>query len=460
MTDLKDIRVKMIDINRLKQEITISAVESTNGKKHFGENFTNIKLIEEKFDKLPNQIFSNPNLKWLDPCAGIANYPIVLIDKLMNGLSTVILDEKHRLKHILTNMLYMVEIQDTSCIKIKNSLGKEINLFEGSFLDKNFEQEYNFKFDVIFGNPPYEKMIDGKRSSKNDNLWTKFIDKAMNLLNDDGYLLFITPQAWMSPTSKQLKNVFLKYKLLYLNVQDCAKYFNVGSKFSYYLIQKTLNDNKTYTKFNCFYPGSTIIHTSSEEGELIIDQNVKFIPQIINKEIFSLLNKTSFNNKIAKFVVQYDSDLHKFTKKDLLSNIKDDNFKYEILHTPSQTVWANRPHKNQGKIKVFIPLTTYYEQIIIGTHGNTQGVGYIICNNNEQAEKIKKILLTDLYRFIANITRWSNFNVPEVMKSLPTIELDKYAIDEINNNLIYQIFSINKNEQKVINKLLKKAKTK
>ena len=447
----------MIDVKKLMNEISASAIESTVGKKDFGENFTNVNLIEEKFDKLPQELFSNPNLKWLDPCAGIANYPIVLINKLMDGLKLIITEDSTRLNHILTNMIYMVELQDTSCFKIKNSLGNQINLFEGSFLDENFEVKFPFKFDIIFGNPPYEKMIDGKRSSKNDNLWTKFIDKSISLLKDDGYLLFITPQAWMSPTSKQLKNVFLKYKLLYLNIQDCGKYFNVGSKFSYYLIQKTLNDNKTTTKFKCFYPGSKIINSFNEDGELIIDKNIKFIPQIISENIFSLLKKTSFNNNLHKFNIQYDSDLHKFTKKQLLSETKNEEFKYEILHTPSQTVWANRPHKNQGKIKVFIPLTTYYEQISINVCGNTQGVGYVLCENNEDAEKIKKVLLTDLYRFIANITRWSNFNVPEVMKSLPSIDIGKYSLEEIDNSLIYKLFSITQKEQETIKKLLKNA---
>lgn len=448
----------MIDITKLISEISGDAIETTIGKKNFGENFTNVKLIEEKFEKLPPEVFSNPNLKWLDPCAGIGNYPIVLIKRLMNGLSSSIVNEKERLDHILENMLYMVEIQSTSCIKIRNSLGNNINLFEGSFLDDKFEKVFNIKFDIIFGNPPYEKMIDGKRSSKNDNLWTKFIDKSVDLLKENGYLLFITPQAWMSPTNKQLKNVFLKYKLLYLNIQDCGKYFNVGSKFSYYLIQKTLNDNKTKTKFKCFYPGSKIINTFTEEGDLIIDKNVKFIPQIINKDIFSLLNKTSFNTSIPKFLVQYDSDLHKFTKKELLSDIQSEEFSHEILHTPSQIVWSKRPHKNQGKTKLFIPLTTYYEQILIGTCGNTQGVGYILCNSNEEAIKIKKVLLTDLYRLIANITRWSNFNVPEVMKSLPSIDISKYKVEEINDDLIYEIFAITKKEQETIKKMLKSAK--
>lgn len=110
---------------------------------------------------------------------------------------------------------------------------------------------------------------------------------------------------------------------------------------------------------------------------------------------------------------------------------KNEVFKYKIIHTPSQILWSSRPHKHQGKIKVFIPLTTYYEDIIVDDCVNTQGMGYILCNTIDEAELLKKLLLSKLFPFIANITRWSNFNVPEVMKLLPSITLlDKKLTDD------------------------------
>jgi hypothetical protein len=40
---------------------------SEDEKKLFGEVFTPIPLIEEMLDKLPEEVWTNPDLKWLDP---------------------------------------------------------------------------------------------------------------------------------------------------------------------------------------------------------------------------------------------------------------------------------------------------------------------------------------------------------------------------------------------------------
>lgn len=443
----------MIDINKLIESVRLNASESVDGKKNFAENFTQIELIDEMLATIPAHYFEDPTMTWLDPCAGIGNFPVVLLRKLMVGLKDKIVDEQARYSHIMSNMVYMVEIQDTSAEKIIDLFGTNINLHKGSFLEDlvNFPE----KFDFVIGNPPYEKMVaEGKRSSKNDNLWSLFIEKGMELLKDDGHLLYITPQAWMSPTSKILKNYFLKYNLIYLNIQECAKYFKVGSKFSYYLLQKSTNKMKT--KVLSYYPGSVNLKKTLIEAEVMIDNTVKFIPQIISPEIMSILEKTLFNEKLKKFDVNYDSDLHKFTKKTLLSDVKDDVYQHKVIHTPKQVIWASRPHKNHGLMKVFIPLTTYYESIVIDDCGNTQGMGYIIVDSIEVAEKVKSVLLTDLYRFVANITRWSNFNVPDVMRNLPYVETNNYNEEEITNEEIYKLFKITSKEIDFINNMFKR----
>ena len=102
------------------------------------------------------------------------------------------------------------------------------------------------KFDVVVGNPPFQ---DSSKIAKNSNLWTKFVVLGMNnLLKNDGFLLLITPSSWMSPNATQnnkLKDVFTKFNLIYLNI-NIKHFFNVGSTFCYYLIQK--NNNYIQTK--------------------------------------------------------------------------------------------------------------------------------------------------------------------------------------------------------------------
>ena len=69
-------------------------------------------------DKLPKDVWTNPNLKWLDPANGIGNFPIVVYYKLMEGLKGIekYKDDEKRSKHIIEN-IFMVNSTNTSMQK-------------------------------------------------------------------------------------------------------------------------------------------------------------------------------------------------------------------------------------------------------------------------------------------------------------------------------------------------------
>ena len=62
----------------------------------YGEVHTDFKLINDMFEMIPNSYFKNPNLTWLDPCAGKGYFSIILYKKLFKdyqkSLLTLILD--------------------------------------------------------------------------------------------------------------------------------------------------------------------------------------------------------------------------------------------------------------------------------------------------------------------------------------------------------------------------------
>ena len=102
-------------------------------KNKYGEVFTPLSLINEIMDKLDKKIWKNPNLKWLDPASGIGNFPMVIFERLNEGLKPIILNEIERKKHIVENMLYMVEINEKNVSVSKKIFGINANIYCGSF---------------------------------------------------------------------------------------------------------------------------------------------------------------------------------------------------------------------------------------------------------------------------------------------------------------------------------------
>ena len=102
------------DVKDLYKNMNIS------NKNKFGEVFTPIELIEEMLNNLPKHVWSNPNFKWLDPCAGTGNFSLFIFHNLMNGLKRFEPNQTKRAIHIVKNMLYMVEINSKNSQIIKH----------------------------------------------------------------------------------------------------------------------------------------------------------------------------------------------------------------------------------------------------------------------------------------------------------------------------------------------------
>jgi site-specific DNA-methyltransferase (adenine-specific) len=79
--------------------------------KKFGEIMTPFTVVDDMMNTLPDDVWSNPNLKWLDPCNGIGTFPSIIVDRLMVGLKDVIPNNCDRYKHIIENMIYVCELQ-------------------------------------------------------------------------------------------------------------------------------------------------------------------------------------------------------------------------------------------------------------------------------------------------------------------------------------------------------------
>jgi type I restriction-modification system DNA methylase subunit len=107
----------------LQQEI--EGYNTYEKRKDNDEVFTPPFLIEEMLDKLPKTVWKDPTKTWLDPCAGLGNFSVLILKRLMKGLKTWQPNEELRKKHILENMLYHVEMNPESVEKLQRVLNPE-----------------------------------------------------------------------------------------------------------------------------------------------------------------------------------------------------------------------------------------------------------------------------------------------------------------------------------------------
>jgi type I restriction-modification system DNA methylase subunit len=108
---------------RLAQEL--EGYNTYEKRKDNDEVFTPAFLIEEMLDKLDPSVWSDPKKTWLDPCAGLGNFSVIILRRLMEGLSDWEPDEEARKRHILENMLYHVEMNPESVAKLQRVLNPD-----------------------------------------------------------------------------------------------------------------------------------------------------------------------------------------------------------------------------------------------------------------------------------------------------------------------------------------------
>ena len=217
------------------------------------------------------------------------------------------------------------------------------------------------------------------------------------------------------------------------------KYFKkVGSSFTWYLIENT----PSYKPITIEGIWNKKIYTDTVNSE-----KRNYIPLYYNKTIQSILQKTVDNDNIQKFDVKTSSDLHKYTKKTLISQTQDETYKYKLIHTPNQIVWSSRPNKYQDGFKVFISTTSYYGTLVDNC-GMTQSIAFIMCKDENDAKNISTILNHPLYKFINNICRYGNFNNIRILQKFPYCD---------NYEKVYKNFNLTEEEINFIKSNIEKC---
>ena len=273
------------------------------------EVFTPPSLANEMLDQLPEELWSDPNAKFLDPVAKSGVFLREIAKRLMTGLESEIPDTQERINHIYTNQLYGIGITELTALLTRRSLycskyangkysivtnfadedgnidftrtehkwfndkcvfcgasqseydrSEELETHAYKFIHTNKPEElYDMQFDVIIGNPPYQ-LSTGGSGVQATPLYNKFVEQAKKL--NPRYLTMIVPARWYSGgfgldsfRDGMLKDSRLRKIVDYPEATDAFSGVQIKGGVMYFLWDR---DNKGEVEVSTFR-GNTVV---------------------------------------------------------------------------------------------------------------------------------------------------------------------------------------------------------
>jgi len=275
-----------------------------------------------------------------------------------------------------------------------------VKIIEGDFL----KWETNMQFDNIVMNPPYQKENQGE-SRKNIVVWDKFVVKGLSLCKDNGYCAFIHPPSWRKPEHK-IYGLISEYAIPYLKIYSKVQgreVFGVTTRFDWYILKKS----------NALC--QTSICDEKRDVHSIALKDYSFIPNIIDPVFSKILAKN--NEKTCD--VLYSTYHHAQNKNRV---VKDPTaaYKYRCVHGINLGGNVQYRYTNDiggglfGVPKIIISMNEKIHDAIIdldGSLGTTEISFALKVEGKEEAENIKKALVSDGFKKILAYTKWGMFQI-------------------------------------------------
>ena len=214
-------------------------------------------------------------------------------------------------------------------------------------------------FDIVIGNPPY---IDSEAMSSlmlnqreycqkkydtakgNWDIYILFIDSSMNKLRDNGVLMYITPDKWITkPFGDELRKKYIK---------EVSSIINVGRN-----VFQDAKIDSIITKFEKSKTSDIIVYKYNDKNKMFVEEKkvskeyikVPYQLDIVFSNAITIVNKLENNNKLSDYFncenACATSDCYKL--KEILKTLKsadkfDENKYYKVINTGTIDQYVNK----------------------------------------------------------------------------------------------------------------------
>jgi hypothetical protein len=376
----------------IKDQLPVKKLE----KDKYGEVFTNPALINKMLDLFPKGAWSNPMSKWLDPSTGTGFFMILVYKRLMDGLKKWEPNDKKRSKHIIEEMLYMVELNKKNCDICKSIFGANVRLICGDFLgDINFPGFKDISFEYIVGNPPFQddyglsskgNRINGGKSK----LYERIFLKAYNLLKDGGYLSFVVPDNIFSGNGSDSYKVIIQNQIPFVSFNPSNQSFFPGIQ-----------------QYICYF----LLHKEANNSDLTIienNDNKSFKITLKDRPVNPIRNWTAHTETLINKYVRNERNNVSYNRGKSLKSYKGN--KYNVFYTPDKTLSTNNPKLAPGvgqKKSVIFAISSdlAFKMDYSGKYGVGPNTFYIPFNTVSEGKKLERFLNSEDYKTLALATK-------------------------------------------------------
>jgi site-specific DNA-methyltransferase (adenine-specific) len=471
------------------------------------EVFTPPDVANQVLDLLPSEIWSNPEIKILDPCTKTGIFLRESARRLMIGLEKKFPDEVKRREHIFKNMLYGIAITELTGLVSRRSLYYskdakndyavvQFNDSDGNIQFKRMEHDYvqgkcqicgslyedlergdslenyayqfiheeaagNMKFDVVIGNPPYQ-IEDGGQGRSASPIYHLFVNQSFRL--KPRYVAMIIPSRWFAGGKglDEFRRQMLestKFRNL-VDFPDASELFpgvDIAGGICYFLWDEKYDGLCETKTIQSGKDSSITSRMLGDHGDVFVRFNEALpIIEKIGKFGYPTLDLKVSARKPFGFATNFKDFATIKSKKNLKIVARDGEHEIPVTAVQVNKEWIDKYKVTianaYGERGSYPYLITSKPQIL--PPGSVCTETYIVCNvfeTLEEAQNFVGYMRTRFLRFLIALRKNTQHVTQNRFKFVPDLDMT----EQWDDARLYKKFGITKEEQIFIESLIR-----